>query len=262
MTTPAPCCRCNRYADQPGADPAADRDEQRNRELPVPADSDRHLFGEVRAARIQDRRPRGHRRHHRLHGPGQSAARDLDRPGNGDGQRREPDRRHQGHRGEDDVRPRVAAEHPVGARPVGHAPARPQHLDGPHERRRQPVGSAVGLHQPRQQQRQQQVVARRRRHHRHVGDRRLTDLLRLRHDAGDAGHDRRRRRVAADRRRRHQLRDAQRHQSLQGQRPRLQHERQRSKRTTSPTRFAPRARARAPRSRTSTTSASKSAARS
>ena len=56
--------------------------------------------------------------------------------------------------------------------------------------------------------RQQQVVDRRRRHHRHVGHRRLADLLRLRHARRNAGHDRRRRRHAADRRRRHQPRDA------------------------------------------------------
>ena len=47
--------------------------------------------------------------------PGQSAARHLHRAGNGDGERREPDRRHESHGSEDDVRPRVSAEHPVGA---------------------------------------------------------------------------------------------------------------------------------------------------
>ena len=64
---------------------------------------------------------------------------------------------------------------PVGARPVGDARAHARHHDGPRQRRRQPVGSAVRLHLARRDHRQQQVVDRRRRHHRHVGDRRLAD---------------------------------------------------------------------------------------
>ena len=50
------------------------------------------------------------------------------------------------------------AEHPVGARPVGHARAHTRHHHGPRQRRRQPVGPAVGLHLARRQHRQQQVV--------------------------------------------------------------------------------------------------------
>jgi len=55
----------------------------------------------------------------------QRAAGYLHRPGNHHGHRREPDRRHQEHRDQADVHQRAAAEHPVGARPLGHPPSRP-----------------------------------------------------------------------------------------------------------------------------------------
>ena len=44
------------------------------------------------------------------------------------------------------VRPRVAAEPAVGARPLGHARDDARHHDGPRQRRRQPVRPAVRLH--------------------------------------------------------------------------------------------------------------------
>ena len=82
--------------------------------------------------------------------------------------------------------------------------------------------------------RQQQVVDRRRRHHRHGRDRRVADLLRLRHARRNAGHHGRRGRHAADRRRRHQPRDQERHRSVQGQRPRYSSPTRSSRPTTSP----------------------------
>ena len=128
----------------------------------------------------------------------------------------EPDRRHQGNRDQADVHQRAAAEHSVGARPVGHPPADGRHRDGPREHRRQHVRSAVQLRVARRQPVQQQVVARRHRHHRHGRDRRVADLLRLRRVRGNDDQHRRRRRDAADRRRRHQPRDQERHRQLQG----------------------------------------------
>ena len=112
------------------------------------------------------------------------------------------------------------------------------------------------------QHRQQQVVDRRRRHHRHVGHRRLADLLRLRHARRDAGDHGRRGRVAADRRRRHQPGDARAAPTASRARAASWSRTIRSRPTTSPTNCAPRAPARARRSRTSRTTASKSAARS
>ena len=82
----------------------------------------------------------------------------VDRAGNRDGHRRQPARRHARDRHVLDVRPRDDAEHSVGARPLGHARAHARHLHGPRQRRRQPVGPAVGLHLARLQHRQQQVV--------------------------------------------------------------------------------------------------------
>ena len=163
---------------------------------------------------------------------------------------------------EADVHQRAAAEHPVGARPVGHPPADGRHRHGPREHRRQHVGPAVQLRVARRQPDQQQVVARRRRHHRHGGDRRVAELLRLRRVRGDDDQHRRRRRDAADRRRRHQPRDQERHRPVHGLVALLRHQRPASSRRTSPTRSARRARRRATRFRTSRTTASRSAARS
>ena len=158
---------------------------------------------------------------------------------------------------------RAAAEHPVGARPVGHPAADGRHRHGPREHRRQHVGPAVQLRVARRQPDQQQVVARRRRHHRHGGDRLLADLLRLRRVRGNDDQHRRRRRDAADRRRRHQPRDQERHRPVQGLGALLRHERHASSRNniTDEQRTAGRD-ARATRSRTSRTTASRSAARS
>ena len=132
-------------------------------------------------------------------------------------------------------RSRDAAEPAVGARSVGDARARARHHDGPRQRRRHAVGPAVQLRLARREHRQQQVVDRRRRHHRHVGDRLVADLLRLRHARRDAGHHRRRRRRAADRRRRHQPRHAERNRSLQGLGPLLLSPTRSSRPTTSTT---------------------------
>ena len=65
--------------------------------------------------------------------------------GNRDGHGREPDRRHQADRHQADLHARAAAEHPVGARSVGHPPADGGHRHGPREHRRQHVGPAVQL---------------------------------------------------------------------------------------------------------------------
>ena len=124
------------------------------------------------------------------------------------------DRRHQADGHEANLHARSAAEHPIGARSVGHPAADRRHRDGPREHRRQHVGPAVELRLARRQPDQQQVVAGRRRHHRHVGDRSVAELLRLRRVPGDDDQHRRRRRDAADRRRWHQPGDQERHRSL------------------------------------------------
>ena len=121
-------------------------------------------------------------------------------------------------RHEADLHGRAAAEHPVGARPVGHPPADGRHRHGPREHRRQHVGPAVELHLARRQPDEQQVVAGRRGHHRHVGHRRVAELLRLRRVPGDDDQHRRRGRHAADRRRRHQPGHQERQRPLQAAR--------------------------------------------
>ena len=157
---------------------------------------------------------------------------------------------------------RAAAEHPVGARSVGHPAADRGHRDGPREHRRQHVGPAVQLRVARRQPGQHQVVARRRRHHRHGRDRRVAELLRLRRVPGNDDQHRRRGRHAADRRRRHQPGDQERQRRVPRQRPLLRRRRQLRVEQHQRRAAAPGRHRRATRSRTSRTTASRPAARS
>ena len=131
--------------------------------------------------------------------------------GDGDGHRRDAAGGPARHEQDDALHAGSAAEHPVGARPVGHHRAVGRRGDGPPERRRQPVGPAVELRRARRRDDAAEVEPRRRGHHRHVGDRRLAGLLRLRRVRRDADLDGRRGRHDAVAGRRRQPRDQERH---------------------------------------------------
>ena len=162
---------------------------------------------------------------------GQRADGRVDRAGDRHGHRREPDRRHQGDRHQADV----------------HAPSMLQSIPSARDpwvilqqtagiaMDRENIGGNMSGQQSNYVSRggepdQQQVVARRRRHHRHVRDRRVAELLRLRRVPGNDDQHRRRGRHAADRRRRHQPRDQERQRPV----PRAR------RATTSPTRSSSR----------------------
>ena len=200
-------------------------DHHRKRRISIPAHPHRHLHGGVRAHRLQENDPR--RRGH----PGRLQRRDrhedghLHRPGNRDGERREPGGRHpiDGNLGE--LQQGSARQDPVGARSVGHPRA---DAGRPHERierRRQSLGSADVVQRDGQQQ-QPAVEHRWRRDQRHRVGQLVSHLLRLRLVRRDPDHDRRQRRVAAGRRRPDQLRDQERRQQAARLRPFLRHQRE------------------------------------
>ena len=191
--------------------------------LPQPGARSICLDGQtVRLQRLQERQRPGRRR--------------FDHCAAGDAHRRRRDResrRHgadAGHRSQapdrvDERHARRAAEHSVGARPVGRAPDGPRHHRRSRQRRRRGVGPAVGLHGQRRQRRRQHVEHRRHRGDGHGRHRIVADLLRLRHVPGDAGHDGRRGSREPDAGRAAQLRAPQRHQPVARLRPLLLRER-------------------------------------
>ena len=157
------------------------------------------------------------------------------RPGDGDGQRRDAARRPEGHGQDEPLHAGSAAEHSVGARPVGHHRAVGRRGDGPPERRRQRVGAAVELRRARRGDGAAEVEHRRRRRHGHERDGRFAGLLRLRRLRRDADLDRRRGRLHAVAGRRRQPGDEERHGQAPRVRPVSTSPTRSSSRSTSPT---------------------------
>ena len=149
----------------------------------------------------------------------------LHRAARGDDERRRPvreSRRHHGDTGHrdqeadrlDQRQPRRAAEHSERARSVGGAPDRSRHHRRSRQRRRRRIGAAVQLPGQGCEHQTEHLEHGRDRDHRHGLARLVSDLLRLRHVPGDAGHDRRRRSGERHAGRAAQLRVAERHQQV------------------------------------------------
>ncbi len=104
------------------------------------------------------------------------------------------------------------------ARPLGRAAGGPGRDGRPRQHRRQRERPAGHLVVQGPAERREHLEPGRHGDHRHVRDRRVADLLRLRRVPGDHGHDRRNRPVDGDGRRRHQPDHAARHERLPRQR--------------------------------------------
>ena len=188
----------------------------------------------------------GHPRDHRLPRPGQRRARTVDRAGNGDRDRREPDRRH----------PRDGARRrPSTSRRCRTSPRRATRGSCSSGPPASPWTASTSAATSRASSPATSRAARSTGNNKwsldgvDITDMSATGASPIYYDfdmlAGNAGHHRRRRRHAADRRRRHQPRDQERHRPLHAARAATSSPTRSSSRTTSPTSCARRAPARA-----------------
>ena len=142
----------DRHRHWPGAAAAADRRDQRKRDVPVSQRADRHVHRDVRARQLQESAAPERRHHDRLQRRRRSEDGNRQHDRRGHDFRRQPGRRYQ----EDDDRRglhrRRPGEDPDGARPVADHQHDPRRAGRPQRRRLvlRPAGRAeLARHQPR-----------------------------------------------------------------------------------------------------------------